>query len=107
MLDEDEIKQVILNLVKNGLEATQANGTVKIITDNDDLSVRLIICDQGHGIPLGLQDNIGLPFFTTKKDGTGLGLSMSLSILERHTATMNFVSNEKGTTFFIHFPIVL
>ena len=105
MLDEDEIKQVVLNLVKNGLEATRAKGIVKLITVDDHKSVKLIVCDQGHGIPLELQENIGLPFFTTKKDGTGLGLSMSLSILERHKANMSFVSNEKGTTFNIDFPI--
>lgn len=106
MLDKDEIKQVILNFIKNGLDATPAKGSVKLITENNHMSVKLIVCDRGHGIPLELQDNIGLPFFTTKKDGTGLGLSMSLSILERHKAKMSFDSNENGTTFSIDFPIV-
>jgi PAS domain S-box len=104
MLDKDEIKQVILNLVKNGLEATPAKGRVKLITENDDQTVKLIVSDQGPGIPPEHQDNIGKPFFTTKKDGTGLGLSMSLTILERHKAKMNFVSNKTGTTFYICFP---
>ena len=104
-IDKDEIKQVILNLVKNGLEATPTKGSVRLITESDDMSVKLIVGDRGHGIPLELQENIGLPFFTTKKDGTGLGLSMSLSILERHKAKMSFVSNENGTTFCINFPI--
>ena len=71
------------------------------------MSVKLIVGDRGLGIPLELQENIGLPFFTTKKDGTGLGLSMSLSILERHKAKMSFVSNENGTTFCINFPILI
>ena len=78
MLDEDEIKQVILNLIKNGLEATCVKKVVKLKTANDHTSVKLIVSDQGHGIPIELQENIGMPFFTTKKDGTGLGLSMSL-----------------------------
>ena len=106
MLDEGEIKQVILNLVKNGLEATRTKGRVKLITENDHESINLIVCDQGQGIALELQEKIGLPFFTTKKNGTGLGLSMSLSILERHNAKMDFSSSEYGTTFFINFPIV-
>ncbi|WP_158291462.1 PAS domain-containing sensor histidine kinase [Desulfosporosinus sp. Sb-LF] len=105
MLDVDEIKQVILNLVKNGLEATLPKGRVKLITEDDHRSVKLIVCDHGKGIPIELQENIGMPFFTTKKDGTGLGLSMSLSILERHKANLRFVSNEEGTTFYIDFPI--
>jgi len=107
MLDGDEIKQVILNLVKNGFEATGAKGIIKLITESDHMTVKLIVCDRGQGIPYELQDNIGLPFFTTKKDGTGLGLSMSLSILERHKAKMNFVSDENGTTFYIDFPIAI
>lgn len=105
MLDEDEIKQVLLNLVKNGLEASKVNGRVKIITDCDETSVALTICDYGHGIPQELQANIGMPFFTTKLCGTGLGLSVSLSILERHNAKMSFTSNQNGTTFRINFPL--
>ena len=105
MLDEDEIKQVLLNLIKNGLDATESKGSVKIITDSDHTSVKLIVSDHGQGIPSELQENIGIPFFTTKINGTGLGLSMSLNILERHNAKVNFVSNENGTTFYIDFPL--
>lgn len=106
MLDEAEIKQLLLNLVKNGLEASPPKGNVKISTESDPTSVKLIISDHGHGIPPELQENIGMPVFTTKINGTGLGLSMSLSILERHNAKLNFVSNENGTTFSIDFPIM-
>lgn len=106
MLDEAEIKQVLLNLIKNGLEASPPQGNVKIITESNLTSVKLIIGDNGQGIPPELQENIGMPFFTTKTNGTGLGLSLSLSILERHNAKLSFVSNEDGTTFSIDFPII-
>ncbi len=106
MLDEDEIKQVILNLLKNSLEASQIKGKVKLKTISNERFIKLIICDQGQGIPLEVQENIGTPFFTTKSNGTGLGLSMTLSILERHNAKLDFVSNDNGTTFYINFPIM-
>ncbi|AFQ44733.1 ATP-binding protein [Desulfosporosinus meridiei] len=106
LLDEDEIKQVLLNIVKNALEATKSKGCVKIISESNQTSVKLIICDNGQGIPPELQDNIGMPFFTTKQNGTGLGLPMSLSILERHNAKLDFISDKNGTSFIIIFPIV-
>ena len=62
--------------------------------------------DHGKGIAPQLQDKIGTPFFTTKYDGTGLGLAMSISILERHNAKLDFESdNINGTTFCITFPL--
>lgn len=105
MLDEDEIKQVILNLVRNALEASPCKESIKIISQSNQTSVSLIVCDNGTGIPPEQQDNIGIPFFTTKKNGTGLGISISLSILERHQAKLDFMSDEKGTTFRVSFPI--
>lgn len=104
-LDEGEIKQIVLNLVKNGLEAVEQQQCVKIQTQEDSQSVMLIISDQGNGIPVEVQGKIGSPFFTTKENGTGIGLAMSYGIAKRHHAKMEFVSNNKGTTFTIHFPI--
>ena len=92
----------VVNQVKN--DRKEVNFEFYGATDHE--SINLIVRDQGQGIALEPQEKIGLPFFTTKKNGTGLGLSMSLSILERHNAKMDFSSSEYGTTFFINFPIV-
>ncbi|MFA6808124.1 MAG: PAS domain S-box protein, partial [Eubacteriales bacterium] len=107
MIDEVEIKQMILNLFKNGLEAIEADEIVKIETsaNREKGFVTLTISDQGKGIPPELHDKIGLPFFTTKDNRPGLGLSTSLSILARHNARTHFDSNENGTTFYINFSI--
>lgn len=104
-LDENEIKQVILNLTKNGLEATPIKKAVTIATSLDANSVILSVSDQGGGIPPEIQNKIGSPFFTTKADGTGLGLTICFSIAERHQAQLNYTSSEHGTIFKMYFPV--
>lgn len=103
MLNENEIKQLILNLVRNGLEATPEQGSVFISTYQRENKVILAIKDQGPGIPPEIQGRIGTPFFTTKETGTGLGLAISIGIARRHKAEFEFESNANGTTFYISF----
>lgn len=103
-LDEDEIKQVLLNLIKNSLEAIKTYESVKISTIQDGDTVLLTVEDKGHGIPKEHQNKVGVPFFTTKSNGTGLGLTMSYNIMERHNASIEFQSDSKGTTFYLRFP---
>lgn len=103
MLNENEIKQLILNLVRNGLEATPEQGSVFISTYQKENKVILAIKDQGPGIPPEIQGRIGTPFFTTKETGTGLGLAISIGIARRHKAEFDFESNANGTTFYISF----
>jgi two-component system, sporulation sensor kinase E len=104
MINENEIIQLILNLVRNGLEVTPENGRVMISTYLKGDKVALAIKDQGTGIPREIQDKIGTPFFTTKDTGTGLGLAISIEIAQRHQATFEFESDKRGTTFYIFFP---
>ncbi|KJS86226.1 MAG: hypothetical protein JM58_07305 [Peptococcaceae bacterium BICA1-8] len=104
-LNENEIIQVVLNLAKNALEATETKGMITITTEADNDCLVLSISDQGQGIPTELQGQIGMPFFSTKLNGTGLGLPMCYSIAERHNAKLDFVSNENGTTFYLRFPL--
>lgn len=103
LLDEKEIRQLILNLARNGLEAMLSGGTLTINTWREDNDVILAIHDEGCGIPVEIREKLGTPFFTTKEEGTGLGLAVCYSIVNRHNAVMQFTSNITGTTFFIRF----
>lgn len=102
-LDEKEIRQLVLNLSLNGLEAMTAGGqlTIKIYTEGQEVIME--IRDQGTGITPELLDKIGTPFFTTKDNGTGLGLAVCYSIAERHHAVIKVQTNDQGTSFSIHF----
>ncbi|MFZ3129832.1 MAG: ATP-binding protein [Desulfosporosinus sp.] len=104
MINENEIKQLVLNLVRNGLEATPEYGRVIINTYLKGDKVALTIKDQGTGIPREIQAKMGTPFFTTKETGTGLGLAISIGIAQRYKATFEFESDNRGTTFQILFP---
>lgn len=103
-LNAKEIKQLILNLARNGMEAMNVNGQLTIQTVVKQNSVELIIKDTGCGIPKNKLDNLFVPFFTTKEQGTGLGLVLCLSIVEHHNGKITVHSEEgKGTTFVIVF----
>ncbi|MDF2635565.1 MAG: sensor signal transduction histidine kinase [Pelosinus sp.] len=105
LLDEKEIRQLILNLVNNGLDAMKSGGKIYIRTFAYDNTVALAIQDEGHGIPKDIIKKIGTPFFTTKEAGTGLGLAVCYSIANRHNATIQPITGPHGTTFYILFPI--
>jgi PAS domain S-box-containing protein len=104
LIDEKEIRQLILNLVLNGLDAMDAGGRLTISTYKDDHDVILSITDQGHGIHPDVLEKIGTPFFTTKENGTGLGLAMCYSIAARHNAKIEIDTSPQGTTFLVRFP---
>lgn len=104
MISENEIKQLILNLVRNGLEVTPEHGSVIISTYLQEDRVVLAIKDHGTGIPQEIQEKIGTPFFTTKESGTGLGLAISIGIAQRHKAVFEFKTGSNGTIFYTIFP---
>lgn len=104
LLDQKEIKQLILNLIRNGFEAMQDGGCLYIKSNFISNHVILTITDQGAGIPSDLINKLGTPFFTTKDTGTGLGLAVCYSIAHRHNAKIDFTTNKNGTTFSISFP---
>lgn len=106
MLDEHEIRQMVLNLAHNGLESMLPGGTLTIGTWQDESGVTLYIRDQGSGIAPEHLEKIGTPFFTTKERGTGLGLSVCRSIAARHGARIEIDTGPQGTTFKIHFPLI-
>lgn len=102
-LDEKEIHQLILNLVRNGLEAMSVGGTLTIRTFMDGEETVLAVRDEGSGIKTEDLEKIGTPFFTTKENGTGLGLATCFSISARHNAIIQIESSPSGTTFFVRF----
>ncbi len=103
LLDEKEIRQLILNLVRNGLEAMQQGGIMNMRTFSEGTEVVLAFEDQGRGIEPGVLDKIGTPFFSTKNSGTGLGLAICYSIAARHNAAIKVKTSPAGTTFFVRF----
>ncbi len=106
LLDEKEIRQLILNLVRNGLEAMPAGGGIIIKTAQEIDGVVLSVRDEGVGIAPEIQDQLGTPFITSKENGTGLGLAVCYSIADRHHALLEYESSSAGTTFNMKFPTV-
>ena len=105
LIDEKEIRQLILNLVRNGLEAMSAGGNLTIGTLADGDEVILTVADQGKGIKPEFLKKIGTPFFTTKDNGTGLGLAICYSIAARHNAAIDVKTGPSGTTFYVRFKV--
>jgi signal transduction histidine kinase len=103
IFDEKEIRQMILNLVRNGLEAMEHSGIVTIRTYLEDDQVILSVKDSGLGIPTEVLDKIGTPFMTTKEQGTGLGLAVCYRVAHRHGAKIDVSTGATGTTFTIKF----
>jgi two-component system sensor kinase FixL len=100
-VDQIQIQQVLLNLVRNAIDATLAvDGAGREILIrtrmNEGRDVEVAVTDHGCGLPDAELETLCTPFFTTKQEGTGLGLSISQSILRAHGGTMHFANNPEG-----------
>lgn len=104
-LNGKEISQMVLNLVRNGLESMGERRSLTIKSYVENNTVGLEIIDEGCGIPQENLNKLGTPFFTTKDYGTGLGLATSYRIAESHNAKIRVNSSSSGTSFCILFPI--
>jgi len=104
-LDSKQIRQVVLNLVRNGIEAMSRYGELTIKTRLKGNRVVLSIKDRGNGIPPEALEKLGKPFFTTKENGTGLGLPVCYRIVESHNARIEIKTGKRGTTFMVSFPM--
>jgi signal transduction histidine kinase len=105
VLDVKEIRQVILNLSCNALDAMDDNGVLSFQTRMSSSEIMLVVSDTGRGIPPDVQEKIFAPFFTTKDKGTGLGLSICANIIKNHSGTIEVETQEnKGTSMIIRFP---
>jgi len=104
MLNVKEMKQLVLNLARNGMEAIEHNGVLTLRTIVTEDGVELRVIDDGCGISKDKQERLFEPFYTTKTRGTGLGLPLCLSIVERHDGHIRVESEEgEGTTFIVTF----
>ncbi|CAH1192851.1 Adaptive-response sensory-kinase SasA [Paenibacillus allorhizoplanae] len=101
-----KIKQVFINLLKNGIEAMPDGGVINLIALKENESALIQVQDQGCGIPPDQLAKIGQPFFTTKDSGTGLGIMITYNIIHHHGGTISIESCESaGTTFSVRFPL--
>ena len=105
LLDGQEIRQLILNLVRNGLEAMLPGGRLKIRVYEENKKVICSIQDQGSGIQPAILDKLGTPFVTTKENGTGLGLAICYQVASKNNAVIDVATGSKGTTFFVIFTV--
>jgi PAS domain S-box-containing protein len=105
--DRDKLKQVLLNLVQNAIEAMENGGNLTIRTQQEGNRIEIIVEDNGTGISKEDQKKIFSPFFTTKRSGTGLGLSISKNIIEDHPESQFTLESEegKGSAFTIRMPV--
>lgn len=98
-VDADRIKQVLINLIKNSIEALEKekNKQIKIILKQSKKYTTIQVIDNGCGISSQNIKKIGEPFFTTKEKGTGLGVALSKEIIELHNGRINYESNGNGS----------
>ena len=104
--DSDQIHQVLLNLLLNSEQAIEGPGLVRVAVFEQNEAAVVTVSDTGRGIPAEHLPNIFRPFFTTKGNGTGLGLSLARRIVEAHHGQIEVASSlGKGTTFSVVVPI--
>ncbi|WP_067843663.1 ATP-binding protein [Amphibacillus sediminis] len=103
--DRTQMKQVFINLIKNAIEAMSDAGTITTKVERRNELCVISVIDEGPGIPPHLIHKVKEPFFTTKKDGTGLGLMITTRIIDNHNGLFKIIPNEKkGTTFEVRLP---
>lgn len=104
--DSDLIKQSLMNIIQNAFDAVGENGVVQLKYYKFDNTLTIEISDNGIGIPSEQQKKIFDLYFTTKKDGNGLGLSIAQKIIHQHNGTITFSSKQnQGTTFKLQLPV--
>jgi signal transduction histidine kinase len=103
--DSMQIEQVIMNLVRNAVEASPAGGRVRIGSARDGGEIRVWVEDQGVGFEAGDEERLFDPFYSTKPDGMGLGLAISRNIIEAHGGQLFVRPNNPGACFVFQIPV--
>ncbi len=107
-VDRDLLKQAMLNVVVNAIQAMPKGGELHFEASANEDTAELRISDNGEGIPDELREKIFRLYFTTKRQGSGIGLAMTFRIVQLHDGTIDFTSEPgKGTTFLIRLPIAV
>lgn len=105
LADSANIDQVLLNLALNALQAMPKGGTLNIGLKQEGEWLRISMADTGKGIPPELRERIFDPYFTTRHEGTGMGLALCEKIIRQHDGTIDFTTGAGGTTFSVLLPI--
>ena len=112
-LDADRFLQVMSNLLSNAIKYSHLGGKVRVSLERDDRCFKILVIDEGQGIPADFRQRIFRKFAqvdssdTKRRDGTGLGLSITKAIVERFGGKIDYRSVEgEGTTFFFTIPIL-
>lgn len=103
LIDKNQIEQVIINLITNSIYALKEKSEKKIFLSsyNENNRFFIIISDNGKGIDSEIRDKVFLPFFTTRKDGAGIGLTLSKNIIEAHGGYLSYQTDDDKTSFVI------
>jgi signal transduction histidine kinase len=104
-VDTDMLKQALLNVVLNGAQAMVEGGKMAVRLTENGRAASIAIRDQGSGIPPEIMDKIFDLYFTTKKEGSGIGLAMTYRILQLHNGSVEVESDGTGTTFTLRIPL--
>jgi len=106
-VDEQQIEQVLINLLTNAIYALDEteNPQISINTYNITNRNAIEIIDNGKGIPISIKKDVFVPFFTTRENGSGIGLSLSKNIIQAHDGMISFSSEEGKTSFIMQFPV--
>ena len=105
-LDYQQLKQVLINLIKNASEAMPQGGSITVSVDRRPPDLIITVADTGEGMPPDVAENIFTPYFTTKSKGSGLGLAISRNIIRAHNGDIKVESQPgKGSTFTIRLPL--
>jgi two-component system nitrogen regulation sensor histidine kinase NtrY len=106
-VDPEQLRRVIINLVDNAIEAMDRHGTIDIETQHDpgNALARIVVADDGPGIPVAERDKLFLPYYSTKRRGSGLGLAIVRRIVAEHGGSIDVADNAPhGTRFTIELP---
>jgi len=107
-VDRDLLKQAMLNVVVNAMQVMPDGGDLRFEAVAGEDTAEIRISDTGPGIAPELRDKIFRLYFTTRKEGSGIGLAMTFRIVQLHDGTIDFTSEPgKGTTFLIRLPIAV
>jgi len=110
LADSAQLEQVLLNLALNGIAAMPDGGTLTFVVTRQDAAIRIDVIDTGHGIPADVQSQVFDPYFTTRPEGTGMGLALCYKIIQQHGGSIDFRSGDErdnvpGAEFTVLLPL--
>ena len=97
--DEGQVSQILINLIKNALQAGAKHIDISASMGKED-DVIIQVANDGEPIPAPAQEQIFVPFYTTKKEGSGIGLSLARQIMRQHNGSIDLLSSDENQTVF-------